>query len=505
MQEFAEKQGKMSIAQPIAHARLSSLLRQNFVQANRASEDLNIAPTITAPTHLGHNFKRLRVYPGANPGDAHQIAQHGLLGTAVSLPHIDQIQRSFGSQYDLSRVKAYIGGNATTAARHLGAEAYAIGERIGFGSLPSLHIAAHEATHVIQQRMGLHLANGMGLAGDKYEQHADQVANDVIAGRSAERSLARLAKAGNSPNDNSPYLQRQTSSPPDVKMTFEQYLAEGANFFASHKGHGLGFGLGNYDQNNWMQPSNAQGSMNIIRAKVLPWDAINKLVEDVKNDRQITGPQGNPTYWSVDCLEFTQLLRIYAYWKSLTKDEFNSRFSPLELGASASTNLGFQHGTFFEASRPGQAPQLVFSTPIGGGLISPQSQGAFHKTWDDLLRVAPIGTHIEWSNMNLRNKCKSGASAGVNCSWENEHTTKVGQDQYAAWDLGVVPAARIKEEIAAASFGGDKRRVNAAFINANIFISLLEFPEQLSSLTIYHLISPVDFWGVWQQAPIPLP
>jgi hypothetical protein len=48
---------------------------------------------------------------------------------------------------------------------------------------------AHEAAHVIQQRGGVQLKGGVGAVGDAHEQHADAVADRVVAGQSAEALL----------------------------------------------------------------------------------------------------------------------------------------------------------------------------------------------------------------------------------------------------------------------------------------------------------------------------
>ena len=71
----------------------------------------------------------------------------------------------------------------------MGAEAYAMGNDVAFGGAPSLHTAAHEAAHVIQQQRGVQLKGGVGQTGDAYEQHADRAADAVVAGRSAEAIL----------------------------------------------------------------------------------------------------------------------------------------------------------------------------------------------------------------------------------------------------------------------------------------------------------------------------
>ena len=123
-----------------------------------------------------------------DPARTHEVARAGLSGSAQQLPHFDALQRAFG-RFDLSGVKAYVGGNAATANAQLGARAYATGDSIAFKSHPDLRTAAHEAAHIIQQRLGVALRGGVGQRGDSYEQHADLVADEVVAGRSVESLL----------------------------------------------------------------------------------------------------------------------------------------------------------------------------------------------------------------------------------------------------------------------------------------------------------------------------
>jgi hypothetical protein len=59
----------------------------------------------------------------------------------------------------------------------MGAEAFTSGNHVAFAGTPSLHTAAHEAAHVVQQRAGIHLKGGVGQVGDEYEKHADAVAD----------------------------------------------------------------------------------------------------------------------------------------------------------------------------------------------------------------------------------------------------------------------------------------------------------------------------------------
>ncbi len=124
----------------------------------------------------------------------HQAAAAGTRGGGGALPHGDTIQASFG-RHDVSAVQAHTGGAATAACEAMGATAYATGSDVAFAGAPDLHTAAHEAAHVVQQRGGVSLKGGVGQVGDVYEQHADQVADAVVSGRSAEGLLDRFAGA----------------------------------------------------------------------------------------------------------------------------------------------------------------------------------------------------------------------------------------------------------------------------------------------------------------------
>lgn len=130
-----------------------------------------------------------------DPGRVQAIAQQGVANANSELPHFDTIARSFG-RYQVNDVRAQVGGEGAHAARSIGAEAYATGDRVAFASSPDLHTAAHEAAHVVQQRAGVSLKGGVGQSGDLYERHADAVADAVVAGHSAESLLAPFAGGG---------------------------------------------------------------------------------------------------------------------------------------------------------------------------------------------------------------------------------------------------------------------------------------------------------------------
>ena len=122
-------------------------------------------------------------------------AARGLSGGGGPMPHGEAIQRSFG-KHDISHVQAHTDGAAAEGAAAMGAEAFASGSQVAFGGAPSLHTAAHEAAHVVQQQAGVQLKRDDGAEGGAFEQHADAVADRVVRGESAEALLDQVAARG---------------------------------------------------------------------------------------------------------------------------------------------------------------------------------------------------------------------------------------------------------------------------------------------------------------------
>ena len=85
-----------------------------------------------------------------------QAALSGVSGATSRFPHAERIQSSFGA-HDISHARAAIGGDGSAAVASLGARAFAIGSKAAFRSEPDLHLAAHEAAHIVQQRAGLEI------------------------------------------------------------------------------------------------------------------------------------------------------------------------------------------------------------------------------------------------------------------------------------------------------------------------------------------------------------
>jgi Domain of unknown function (DUF4157) len=130
----------------------------------------------------------------------HRMAQQGTTGGGTALPFLARIQRAF-RRHDISQTRAHQDGRAAAVSRSIGACAYTIGDHVAFADSPDLHTVAHEAAHVVQQRHGVQLVEGVGQAGDAYERHADAVADLVVKRQSASTLLDHIpgGSGGTSP------------------------------------------------------------------------------------------------------------------------------------------------------------------------------------------------------------------------------------------------------------------------------------------------------------------
>ncbi|MDJ0694549.1 polymorphic toxin-type HINT domain-containing protein [Mastigocoleus sp. MO_188.B34] len=161
-----------------------------------------------------------------SPGVIRREAVRGLKGAHQPLPHGSRIQTAFG-RHDVSDVRTEVSGNAAGASRRMGALAFTAGSRIGFRESPSLHLAAHEAAHTVQQRAGLSLPNRVGRPGDRYERNADQVADAVVAGRSAEPLLDEVAQPDKPSNEGVKSSENSTLAAPAPAV--QQQITLGAS------------------------------------------------------------------------------------------------------------------------------------------------------------------------------------------------------------------------------------------------------------------------------------
>ncbi len=165
---------------------------------------------------------RCKLVAGSAPSSdrIEELATEGTRSAGGGLPYGDVIQAAFG-RHRIDNIQTHTGRDATRTADEMGAEAYAVGDHVVLGERTSVHTVAHEAAHVIQQRAGVHCKRSGGDPGDPDERMADEVADRVVAGRSAEDLLDSIAGGGGAPS-----VQRK------VKLVKEQTVLAAADDFA---------------------------------------------------------------------------------------------------------------------------------------------------------------------------------------------------------------------------------------------------------------------------------
>lgn len=187
MREFARKQNQTQKDNSINHPRTGKATSKPDTDTNMI---LRLQRTIgnQAVLRMLKSQEKDAERNAPQEDSARDVASEGITGPAGSLPHLDAIQQSFGS-HDVSGVEAHTDERATAANQTLDAVGYTIGNHVAFAGTPDLHTAAHEAAHVVQQRAGVHLKDGVGQVGDAYERQADAVAEQVVKKQSAEGLL----------------------------------------------------------------------------------------------------------------------------------------------------------------------------------------------------------------------------------------------------------------------------------------------------------------------------
>ena len=210
-QPLEEEEEEPVQTKPIATTMTPLIQRQDELEedeeAEREKEEeeepIQTKPTVNTSTPLTAEPQRLAgnsraeyvqtQTSGREPAErgVRVAARYGVDGAGTSLPHLDRIQTAFGS-HDVTSVRAHTSASAAEACDAIGAQAYATGNNVAFRGVPDLQTAAHEAAHVIQQRAGVQLKGGVGQVGDRYEQNADAVADEVVGGGSVEHLLDQI-------------------------------------------------------------------------------------------------------------------------------------------------------------------------------------------------------------------------------------------------------------------------------------------------------------------------
>lgn len=168
----------------------------------------------------------------ASLGQGTSVDQRALhdLGPGRPMEQAIRAPMEAGLGVGLSDVRVHMDAGAARAARHLRAEAFAVGQDIYFGSdryrpdtQGGRHLLAHELTHTVQQRasgsVGPQASLPVASADDRLECEADTIAHRVtesappapLAPGNASRSIQRQPDSGATPSGPSPAPAGPTS------------------------------------------------------------------------------------------------------------------------------------------------------------------------------------------------------------------------------------------------------------------------------------------------------
>jgi hypothetical protein len=170
-----------------------------------------------------------------------EIVQRKSLGKPLDKSVKTLMESRFGE--DFEDVRIHTDAEARDTAQHLNADAFTMQKDIFFAagkydptSYRGKRLLAHELTHVVQQTRGLrpaHATVSVGQPGDRYEQEADRIADQV-----ASPNLSASEGKGNGPKDGTQVRVQEKWRGPSVLVSRAASPAEAAKE-ASPKAAGL--------------------------------------------------------------------------------------------------------------------------------------------------------------------------------------------------------------------------------------------------------------------------
>ena len=275
-------------------------------------------------------------------------------------------------------------------------------------------------------------------------------------------------------------MEAESQRAPGPQISFDEALKEGARVL-----HDTGFGLtcgtqsgpdtnDHYDARDWKEK---EGRREILVSKIEPWLAFTNFVRNRRDS--VPSPSGGTTRWSFDCFGFVIVNRIYAHWRTLTRSEFNSHFTPFEMGINARINEEWEKP--IEAVRAGDKPFIA-------GDVKPNAAGEFveeripvGKTWDQILETAPVGSQVTWGNQDAKNKCRNNPDLSF-CPFMYENSTKVGPNEYSAKPFGIVTREFIEDAMAKSVLVEENKPTTSAakkvYIKRFVYISAVRLPKK---------------------------
>jgi hypothetical protein len=237
-----------------------------------------------------------------------------------------------------------------------------------------------------------------------------------------------------------------------------------------------------YDASAWGEISGK-----VIRARIEPWRAMKRLVDHATSAVPKKG--GGETKWRFDCFDAVVFAQVYARWRVMSRFQFNSTYYPLELGFMSRASQVTEWRGATKSDKPGGARYIEHEATPGGPLLFVAPRTAVTESQSELLRTAPIGTQVIWSNLDAQTKCTAALRRRQSdpnfpdppyCqSFQSENAMKLGPDTYMAHPFGIKNQAEIEAALANAVISTLSRKPPLLeYIKRNIYISALRQPKQ---------------------------
>jgi hypothetical protein len=187
-------------------------------QTKTASKQGQMGAAATVPTG-SHRPASASVTASGSPTEIHRRADAAMQGMGSPFPHSRRIQESFGD-HSIGHLRAHVDDNARELTKQGRAKGMTKGYRTAFAkTAPSVHTAAHEAAHAkVYELAHVNLPGDVGSVGDPHERLADQIADRVVAGRTATDLLHHVARGPNSRRGKQPSRAATLQQPSPVQM-----------------------------------------------------------------------------------------------------------------------------------------------------------------------------------------------------------------------------------------------------------------------------------------------
>jgi hypothetical protein len=114
------------------------------------------------------------------------------------------------------------------------------------------------------------------------------------------------------------------------------------------------------------------------------------------------------------------------------KGQFNFKFATLEIGYAVEPPLGLSK--IMQVDTPRGKPYIEYY--LDPGPFPERAKRVYsNKTMEQILREAPIGSWVTWSNFHAEKLCKKNHKLSF-CSFINENTIKAGANAFVAHPFG---------------------------------------------------------------------